>query len=363
MLKGKKLISRREFTKVSIAGFLGLSSPAIINSSSLSSSKLNIGQIGTAHSHADAKVETIKKLNDIYNLVGVVENDTFLKNAAKQRSAYKNITWMTEDELLNMNNLDAVLVETDLDELVPVAMRYVNAGLHVHIDKPPGKSYSDFEQLLDLAENKKLIVQMGYMFRYNPAFQFCLNSVREGLLGEIFEIDGVISKVIKSDRRSKLAATYGGGMMLLGCHLIDILIALLGEPDSLNSFRRKTYEKSDNLYDNELVVMEYKKATSTIRSALVEVEGQSRRQFVVCGTKGTIEIKPLEPPELSLALESGRGIYQKGYQQVNLRTMSGRYDEQLRDFARLVGGEKKADFTKNHDLMVHRTLLKACEIK
>ena len=203
---------------------------------------------------------------------------------------------------------------------------------------------------------------MGYMFRFNPAFRFCLKAVQDGLLGDIFEIDGVISKLIGPQRRKNLAESYGGGMMLLGCHLLDIQLAILGKPESIQSYRKKTYEKSDNLYDNELVTLKHKNAICTIRSALVEVEGQQRRQFVVCGTNGTIEIKPLEPPQLNLALDKSSGKYEKGYQKIRLKKMSGRYDDQLIDFAQMVRREKKPDYSKEHDLLVHKTLLEACDL-
>jgi len=340
-------------------GIMGLSHPTILSSTLKQGERIIVGQIGTAHSHAESKIQTVRKLKDIFKLVGVVEADPLRRNQAEQKAAYLDMKWMTEEELLNHQGLQAVLIETEIDDLVPVAQRCVEASLHVHIDKPPGKSYEDFDLMMKMANQKELIIQMGYMFRYNPAFRFCLKAIREGWLGDIFEVDGVISKVIKTERRPKLAATYGGGMMLLGCHLIDILIAILGEPQGLRSYRKQSWPESDSLYDNELVIIEHKKTISSIRSSLVEVEGQKRRQFVVCGTKGTLEIKPLEPPQLKMALDSSFGNYKKGYQSINLKKMSGRYDDQLRDFARMIKGEKEADFSKEHDLLVHRTLLEA----
>ncbi len=356
------MVSRRQFNKISTMGLIGLTSPNILSASPNQRAKIKVGQIGTAHSHAKSKIATIRKLKDIFDLVGMVEADPLKRNEAEQKPAYQDVKWMTEEELLNNQDLQAVLVETDIDDLVPVALRCVNAGLHIHIDKPPGKSYDDFNQLLKRANEKNLIVQMGYMFRYNPAFKFCLKAVREGWLGDIFELDGVISKVVNAKRRPKLAATYGGGMMLLGCHLIDILIAILGKPKAVQSYRKQTRAESDSLYDNELVIIEHEKAISSIRSTLVEVEGAERRQFVACGTMGTIEIKPLEPPKLQIALDKSVGNYKKGYQTINLKKMSGRYDDQLGDFARMIKGEKEPDYNIRHDLLVHRTLLEACNL-
>jgi len=238
----------------------------------------------------------------------------------------------------------------------------VQAGMHIHLDKPPGRSLKEFKHLLDEAQSKNLYIQLGYMFRHNPAFKFCFEAVRKGWLGEIFEVHGVISKKIGDDRRKRLAIKDIGSMYLLGCHLIDALVAVLGGPVKVTPYSRKTQSPKDELVDNQLAVFEYEKATATIRSALVEVEGFQRRQFVVCGDKGTVDICPLEPPKLKLALEDGRGGYKEGYQEVQLPPMPGRYDEQLAEFARIVRGQKEPDFSPTHDIAVHESLLRACEI-
>ena len=353
------MISRREFNRLAALSLTGSLLTPVHSFTSSPPKRLKVGQIGTGHSHADGKIETLRRLNDIFEVVGVVENDPALREKNSGLPAYNGVKWLKEKELLGMPGLQGVLVETDLPDLLATAERCIGAGLPVHLDKPPGKNYPQFEQILRKAEEKNLVVQLGYMFRYNPAFEFCLYAVRSGWLGEIFEIDGVISKKISEERRTPLIDTYQGSMMLLGCHLIDMVIAILGAPVRVNSYRRQTLAETDTLSDNELAVLEYPAATATVRSALVEVEGWERRQFVVCGTKGTIEIKPLEPPHLRLALTQPVDQYGKGYQEVGMPPEKERYDDQLIDFARMVQGAVKPRYTMQHDLMVQKTVLEA----
>jgi predicted dehydrogenase len=362
-----KSITRRQFSRTSGLAVIGFTLPNLFSGMTWHGPKIKIGQIGTAHSHAGGKMDTLLKLHDVFDVVGIdvvgiVEEDTEKRTNARRDPIYQNLNWTTEKDLFKTEDLSAVAVETDLENLVPTALRCVDAGLHVHVDKPPGKSLESLKLLFENAKAQNVIVQMGYMFRYNPAFQFCLQAVKKGWLGDIFEVDGVISKTISDSRRPKLEKTYGGAMMLLGCHLIDILIALLGKPQNINSFRKQTHSQRDNLYDNELIICEYPNATASIRSALMEVEGQERRQFVVCGTEGTIEIKPLEPPQLRLALAKPLAAYKEGYQSISLPKMAGRYDPQLLDFAEMIHKEKESDFSTQHDLAVHEVLLKSCDL-
>jgi predicted dehydrogenase len=323
-----------------------------------SAKKIKIGQIGTAHAHAAGKMATLRKLSEDYDVVGIVEPDAEQQSKLKSRSAYRGLKWLTEEQLLNIDGLQAVAVETDVSKLVPTGMRCVSAGMHVHLDKPAGLSLSEFRTLLGQATRRKLAVQMGYMFRCNPAFKFCFDAVKKGWLGDVFEVHGVISKTIDAQQRKELAV-YPGSMFELGCHLIDAMVKVLGKPDKVTAFSRRARPEQDDLADNQLAVFEYPECTATIRSALVEVAGQQRRQFVVCGDKGTVEIRPLEPPRLLLALNTPHQKYDKGYQQVNMPTMPGRYDDQLIEFARIIRGQKKSEYPPEHDLTVHEAVLKA----
>ena len=107
-------------------------------------------------------------------------------------------------------------------------------------------------------------------------------------------------------------------MFELGCHVIDSLVYVLGKPQKVTPFARRTHTESDTLADNQLAVFEYPAAVATVRSALIEPSGEQRRQFVVCGEEGVIDIRPLEPPRMSLTLKQARGKYAKGQQIVDL---------------------------------------------
>jgi len=96
----------------------------------------------------------------------------------------------------------------------------------------------------------------------------------------------------------------------------------------------------------------------TVRSSLVEVVGNVRRQFVVCGDAGTVDIRPLEPPALRLALAEARGEFKKGYQDVKLPSLP-RYAADFADLARVIRGEKEFGWPPAHDLAVQETILQA----
>lgn len=333
--------------------------------------RIKIGQIGTGHEHASAKMETFRKLSDYYEVVGIAESDPELRKRHENHPAYRGVTWMTEEHLLNTKGLQAVAVEVSSgdDRIMEITGRCIEAGMHVHLDKPGGESFSAFRKVLDEAGRRNLAVQLGYMYRNNPAVQFCQRAVREGWLGQVFEIDCVMSVTHPVGYRKYLSQFRGGTMFIFACHLIDLVVGLMGKPDRIVSFPRQT--RSDvgvEMCDNGLIVFEYPKTTATIRTASLEVEGYQRRQLVVCGDEGTVDIRPLEkfvghasePLALRLALSQARDSYKKGYQEVSFPPVPGRYDDQLIELAQIIRGERENPYPLEHELIVQQCLLEAC---
>ena len=321
-------VPRREFLRQSTATASALAAamalrPHVATAAS-AEQRVKVGQIGTAHAHAADKIGALRKLVDDFELVGVVEPDAARRAEAERNAAYSGVQWMTEEQLLATPDVKIVVVETGVSDLVPTASRCIQAGKHIHIDKPGGDSLPPFQQLLEAAEERKLCVQMGYMLRHNPAFQFLFKAARGGWLGEIFEVHGTMSKAVGDAQRRQFAAYPGGAMFELGCHLIDPLVGLLGKPTNISPFVRRTRAPNDDLADNQLAVFEYPQCTATVRSSVIEVQGKQRRQFVVCGTEGTIEIRPLEPPLVRMALSKQRDRFRPEYQSVELPPASGR---------------------------------------
>lgn len=321
--------------------------------------RIKIGQIGTKHPHAAGKLQTILKHPELYEFVGLAESDPARREAMKNRAPYKGLPWMDEAELLAHPGLQAIAVETDVFDLVPTARRCIAAGLHIHLDKPAGESLADCKLLHAEATAAKRVIQMGYMLRYNPAFEFLFQAVRDGWLGEITEVSGMMGKKMNDAGRQDLARFQGGGMFELACHLIDALVTVLGAPRSVIAFTHRSQPDKDTFADNQLAVFDYPNAIATIRCNHIDPLGGPRRSFSVTGTEGTIEINPLEPGALRLGLEKARDGFPKGFQDVPLARSVGRYDAEFIDLAKVIRGEKALEWDASHDVATHEAVLRA----
>jgi predicted dehydrogenase len=318
--------------------------------------RVKIGQIGVGHAHA-TKLSVYRASPD-YEVVGIVEPDPALREQARLQPAFRDLRWMSQEELLEVPGLEAVLVETRVRDLLDAAEACVAAGKHVHLDKPAGQSLLQFRRLLDAATAKKLLVQMGYMYRYSPAVVLMRQVLARGWLGEPFEIHTVMSKVVAPAERRRLADYPGGIMFELGCHVIDLVVGVLGKPQAVAPFAQHTAKTDDGLADNMLAVFQYPHALASVKSTALEVEGGERRHFVLCGTEGTFHIQPLDRPAARVAFSRAHDGYKQGYQEISFPRFE-RYVADAADMARILRGEKASDFSPTHDLDVQETVLRA----
>ncbi len=318
--------------------------------------KIKYGQIGVGHAHA-SKIQVYRNAPD-FDVVGVVEPDPILRRRAEQSAAYKDVKWMSQEQLLNTPGLQIVGVETRVHDLLNVAEQCVAAGKHIHLDKPAGDSLPQFKRILDAAAKQHLLVQMGYMYRYSPAVVMMRDFLKKGWLGEPFEVHTVMSKVVSVGSRKGLAEYPGGMIFELGCHIIDLVIGVLGRPDNVHAYSQHASKTDDKLLDNMLATLTYPRALATVKSSAMEVDGFARRHFVVCGTEGTFHIQPLDAPNVRFALSMNRGKYTRGYQDVLFGRYS-RYVGDAADMAKIIRGEKDSDFSYEHDYAVQETVLKA----
>lgn len=319
--------------------------------------RLKVGQIGIGHNHGSGKMETIRKFPELFEVVGYSEEDEVWRRERGDLEAYRGLPLLSANELLQ--KADAILVECDVCNLTKYARMCVDAGKHIHMDKPPGGTLEEFKAVLDTAEAKRLTVQMGYMYRYNPAVQKCMELVRSDALGEICSVTAEMSTFHSLGYRQWLKNFRGGSMYIFGSHLIDLILCLLGKPEKITAFLKQSKLDGVNWVDNNLAVLEYERALARVFVSSLEVNGYGRRQFTVCGSKGTVQIMPLENPCVIYYsdMEIADNHYADRKEKLALpETTGGRYNEMMQDFYSYCVGLKENPFSYEHDYLVQKVL-------
>lgn len=321
-------------------------------------SKIRLGQIGIGHNHGEAKMLTARKFPELFEIVGYAEENEEWIRKRGQLKGYQGLERMPVEKLID--SCDALLVESDVWDLTKYAKMCVDKGKHIHMDKPASGTLADYKEVLDLAEKSKLVVQLGYMYRYNPAILQCLEHIKNGDLGEIYSINAEMSTFHSPAYKKWLTNFKGGILYILGSHLVDLIVYILGEPERITTFLKHTGLDGIDFEDNNLAVLEYEKALARVFVSSVEVNGWGRRSFMVSGSRGTVEIKPIENKcamtysDLSIATH----CYRDQKKNVDIQDFSdgGRYDSMLKDFYEYIQGTKENPFTYQHDYLVQKVL-------
>ena len=157
---------------------------------------LKFAFLGAWHSHAVMHVREAAERPEEFELVGMYDADAEVikRNQEKWEEYGLDIpVFETIEEVLG-SEAEAVVVEGHVYENLDYVEQALNAGKHVLMEKPAGVDLVQLEKVHGLAEEQGLVLQMAYMWRYNPAVDEMLSLVREGVVGQVFLYRGHIPK-------------------------------------------------------------------------------------------------------------------------------------------------------------------------
>jgi predicted dehydrogenase len=119
---------------------------------------VGIGHLGNYHLQKYAKLENCK-------IVAVA--DTLIEQTRKAADIYQCAAFSDHRHMISQ--VEAVSIAVPTGEHHRVAKDFLAAGIDVLIEKPICSTLAQADELLELARNKKLILQVGFVERFNPA--------------------------------------------------------------------------------------------------------------------------------------------------------------------------------------------------
>ncbi|MBI4620263.1 MAG: Gfo/Idh/MocA family oxidoreductase [Desulfobacterales bacterium] len=150
----------------------------------------------------------------------------------------------TEQSFLSFSSLDDALSErpnaafiTNPTNLhIPVALRCAKLGCHLFIEKPLSHNLDGIDELQKIVIAKKLIVCIGFQFRFHPGLKKIKELLDEQAIGRVVHVAAHWGEYLPDwhpweDYRKGYSARedLGGGVILTLCHPFDYLRWLIGE--------------------------------------------------------------------------------------------------------------------------------------
>ena len=324
---------------------------------------------GLTHEHALGKLETLGRMPDVYEIVGVVDDHATASRPhfADHPASPGDYPVVTAEEALALKGLDVVFVETTNADLMKTARLFADRGIPMHCDKPCGESMETYRAIVETCRAKNLPFQIGYMYRGNPALKFAWNAVRSGWLGDVAFIEADMNHNYQMEGYAEYISSFKGGILYnLGCHLVDMVLPMVrGKFLSAHSAIGDAPGDPQGSRTNCASLLSFEGTQVLIRTSSHMPGGIDCRRLRVDGTNGTLEIRPIERFDgqsltLEMTLGQPAGGYGAGRTLVDFGVLVDRYRDQLEDLARIVRGDKPNDQDYDRDLRVHEVTLRAC---
>lgn len=335
--------------------------------------KIKIALVGLGHPHSLGTADTLLRMGDVIDLIGYADPSpdychpehvglSMRKECMDQMKRY------TVEQLLAMDDLDAVVIEVEEEHATEYAQLFADKGVHIHLDKPGTHGYASFERLVETCREKNLVLHMGYMYRYNAMVRKAMAMKEAGEFGEIYAVEAHMSLLYGQNMASWIGKHKGGMMYYLGCHDIDLVMQFMGgEPELVIPFNCSTGQYGLDNENYGYAVLKYKNGVSFVKSTCAEPQGYARRQLVINGSQATLEIKPIEmgapnPTGVGLLLKAQAVLARADGRQAMESEPFDRYEGMLRAFVSYVRGEAENPYTYDYELALFRTVMKACGV-
>ncbi len=328
--------------------------------------KIRIAQIGTSQNgHGTAIWNSLIKQTDIFEVAGYVFPESEREKFPSQAKCFDGQRKMTVAQILNDPEIEAVAVETEEIYLSKYAKMAAEAGKHVHMEKPGGIDLAEFEEMIAAMKKSGKVFSTGYMYRFNPKIVEAMERIERGELGKIYAVEAHMDCKHTKELREWLSTFPGGMLFYLGCHLIDLIYRIQGEPEEIIPLSCSTGFDGVRAEDYGMAVFKYQNGVSFAKTSACEPGGFLRRQLVICGEKGTTEIKPLEVLSegkggllYTVSNESFSANWHKPWQSSETEAFD-RYDAMMQNFAEMVRG-KENSYTYDYELNLYKLILRAC---
>ena len=192
---------------------------------------IGIGGLGylQAETYADIKGVTIVGGADVSNEACKLFMSDFDAPAYED---YRELLTNHSDEM------DAVTIVTPHTLHYEQVKACLSEGLHVLVEKPMTTDVGHAVELVELAQDQGLILQVGYQRHFHPGFQELRRLIAEGRIGEVHTVSCHLGQnwvdLHRDDWRMNPELSGGGQLYDSGSHLLDaILWTLDQEPVSV----------------------------------------------------------------------------------------------------------------------------------
>jgi len=198
-------------------------------------------------------------------------------------------------QAVERTDVSLVVIATPHDSLAEITSAAIMADKHVLVEKPAARHMSEILPLVELAEQKGVLVHVGFNHRYHRAFRNARQIVDSGELGPLMFLRaryGHGGRVgYEKEWRAQPTISGGGELIDQGVHIIDLARWFLGEFVEIDGYAHTFYwdmPVDDNAF---LLLKTAKKQVAFLHASCTE--WKNTFSFEIYGREGKLQIDGL----------------------------------------------------------------------
>ena len=266
------------------------------------------GIIGLSHDHVwDVLPELVG--NENAELVAATSLQPPLLERAKKEYDIKAYT--DSQEMAASEQLDAVLIYGNNRTGAEEAVKALERGWHVLIEKPIAADLEGANKLLQTADSMGNRLMVNWPIIWWPQVQQAIAMAQAGDIGEVWQVR---YRAAHQGPKEMGASEYfcdwlydpnrnGGGALLdYCCYGAALSCVLMGRPHHVTAVAGQLLKTDLDAEDNAVLLMQYPKGISIAEASWTQVDKMTNYRTIIYGSEGTLLAEP-EKGRLLLATE------------------------------------------------------------
>jgi 1,5-anhydro-D-fructose reductase (1,5-anhydro-D-mannitol-forming) len=253
---------------------------------------VRVAMLSFAHVHAEGYAKEVESIPEA-RIVAVWDEDP---ERGKEAARRHNVPFFEKlEDVLEMEEVDGVVLNAPTSMHGEIIKKAARAGKHVFTEKALTITTKEADEVVEAVEGYGIKFMISLPSRCRPEILFAKRVVEEGIIGRVATARARIAHSAALDgwfgpgnwfRDERRAG--GGAYFDLGCHRVDVIRWLLGEPYCVIA-RVNNFSGSYEIDDNSAAVIEFRnKALAMIDVTWVHRSGPNPLELY--GTDGSLII-------------------------------------------------------------------------
>ncbi len=218
------------------------------------------------------------------------------------------------EEAFDKADFDAVIITTPTFTHLPLAEAAAAQGKHVFLEKPMAMNLQECDAIIAATEEKGLLLQLGFMRRFDPEFVAAAERIAAGEIGEPTLIKSLTHGPGLPPPWANDIRTSNGMIAEVNSHDLDCVRWLMGSNPQriyLEVANFKGDERgatAEHFYDNMLATIKFESGALGNISGVCPCDYGYDARVEIIGKKGIMQIGSMQGMDVVVCINRDQGL-------------------------------------------------------